>query len=311
MNPLSRFVFFGNGPVAAESLVKICEHLGKDCIELIITKRRPTHHKEEAPLDKVAHNLNLKIEYADNKKELTNLINKIKPESKVGLVIDFGVIISKETINYFSFGILNSHFSLLPHWRGADPITYSILSGQEKTGISLILIDSGLDTGALLAVTELDLDGSETGLSLSKILVESSAMLISEILPLYVSGSVTPYKQQSSVITYSKKLNKNNGQLIWEKTATELEREVRAFSQWPKSYFSVAGMDIVVLESQATDNNLKIGQLSVSSKNTLEIGCKTGSLKILKVKPAGKKEMPIEAFLNGYGKKLTTPPDHR
>jgi methionyl-tRNA formyltransferase len=123
-------VFMGNGPVAAKSLELLKEWAN---IEFVITKRRPQHHKDPAPVEEYCKSHNLPYFYANNKQELQNIVESSSPSSKVAVVVDYGVIINKETINFFNKGIINSHFSLLPAWRGADPITFSILSGQKNT----------------------------------------------------------------------------------------------------------------------------------------------------------------------------------
>lgn len=302
MNTLSSTViFFGNGPVAAECLQGFIDSFGVESLEAVVTKARPVHHKDPAPVEELAKEHNLQLWFANNKAELDELIHDQKPISTVGLVIDYGVIIGKQTIDYFEKGIINSHFSLLPEWRGADPITYSILSGQEKTGVSIMLIDEGLDTGPLLARADYDLSGNETSQELTNGLVELSCWSIERILPLWLSADTVPMEQPDTPITFSRKLTKQDGVLVFTKTATELEREVRAFSGWPKSRTTIAGVDCVVTQAQVNTIALKPGQVMVTESKTIVIGCKIGSLEILELQPAGKNKMLTSAFLNGYG----------
>lgn len=294
-------VFFGNGPVAAASLQGFIDSFGAKSIEAVITKTRPVHHKEPAPVEELANAQGIPLWFASTKGELQDLIENKKPVSLIGVVIDYGVIISAETISYFEKGIMNSHFSLLPEWRGADPITYSLLSGQTKTGVSLMLIDEGLDTGPLLATTDYDLDGTETSQNLTDTLVELSNKTIGHVLPLYIGGSALPAEQESSPVTYSRKLSKQDGKLVFTKTATELEREVRAFSGWPKSRATIADIDCTITISRVNAQALDTGKVIVTPEKTLLIGCRVGSLEILELQPAGKNKMPASAFLNGYG----------
>ena len=135
-------VFFGSGPVAAKSLELLAQNFE---IEAVVTKPQPAHHKEPFPVLALSEKLGLKIFTPDGKAALSELFASNPVTSRLGIVIDYGFIINRDVINYFDLGIINSHFSLLPEWRGADPITFSILSGQKQTGISLMLIDEKMD----------------------------------------------------------------------------------------------------------------------------------------------------------------------
>ena len=164
-----------------------------------------------------------------------------------------------------------------------------------------MLIDEGLDTGPLLATADYALTGTETGQKLTDALVELSNQTISVILPLYIEGSVSPHEQESTPETYSRKLNKQDGQLVFTKTATELEREVRAFSGWPKSRTTIAGIDCSITKCLAQTTLLAPDSIQISQEKTILIGCKNGSIEIVELQPAGKNKMPVHAFLNGYG----------
>lgn len=292
-------VFFGSGPVAAECLAKL---ITWQPIELVVTKRRPAHHKDPAPVEQLAIKENIKLEFADNKVELENLIHQTEPNSLLAVVIDYGVIINQQTINYFPLGILNSHFSLLPHWRGADPITYSILSGQKETGVSIMQITAGLDEGPLLITGSIEVEGRNSN-ELTAELINVSDGLLRILLPQYMDTNkqVTPYSQDlSKIITFSRKLTKQDGYINTNKTAPEICREIKAFLQWPKSKISLNNkVEVVVTKASAVNKKLLTNQLLVED-NYLYIGCRVGSIKVEKLKPAGKKEMDIRSFLNGY-----------
>src|SRR5579884_2488504 len=140
-------IFFGSGPVAAESLKRLSENFS---VEAVVTKPKPKHHKYDFPVIKIAEGLALNTLTVTDKASLTELFRERSFKSKVGVVIDFGIIIDKEVIDAFPLGIVNSHFSLLPLLRGADPISFAILEGHDKTGVSLMLINEALDEGPLL-----------------------------------------------------------------------------------------------------------------------------------------------------------------
>jgi methionyl-tRNA formyltransferase len=296
-------VFFGSGPVAASSLQKL---LAWADVEMVITKRRPPHHKDPAPVETIATKLKLNLQFADNKQQLEQLILTTKPSSAVGLVIDYGVIITSQTISYFPLGIVNSHFSLLPEWRGADPISYSILSGQPKTGVTLITINKGLDTGPILAQHTMPLLKSYNNQQLTHKLVNLSDTLLSKNLPGYISKKIGTTPQPAGAIaTYSRMLTKQDGTLNLNKPATVLAREIKAFSSWPKCKLTLkSGEQIVITSALATNHQLELGQINTPNKQII-VGCRVGSLEITRLKLAGKTEVDSRSFLNGYSHLLS------
>ncbi|MCB9822246.1 methionyl-tRNA formyltransferase [Candidatus Nomurabacteria bacterium] len=291
-------VFFGSGPVAADSLRLLEKHFE---IEAIITKPTTVHEMKvtisQPPIFGVS-----------TKSELDELILEKNFDSQVAILIDFGIIVSKKVIQKFEFGIVNSHFSLLPEWRGADPITFSILSGQEKTGVSLMLIDEGMDTGKLIAQKTLKLDLKVNNSELTKQLINLSAEMLSMHIPKYLNNETKPRSQpHPDRATYSRKLVKSDGILDFSKPATVLEREIRAYSSWPKSRTQIAGKDVVILDATASDiinPNGNTGSITVTSEKKLSIKTAEGSLIIETLKPAGKNVMGSGAFIAGYGSKL-------
>jgi len=299
-------VFFGSGPVAAESLRLLAQWA---TIEAVITKPQPSHHREAFPVLMLARELGLQAFTPDNKTELSQLFTSKPVTSRIGVVIDYGFIINQDVIDSFPLGIVNSHFSLLPQWRGADPITFSILSGQRQTGISLMLIVEKMDEGPLLAQTPYELTDEITAPQLTADLIELSDKTLQSILPLYLSGAATPAPQENITIaatseaSYSRKLTKEDGLLKWNKSAIQLEREVRAFLEWPKSRTIVNDKDVVVTRAHVMDGVGKPGEIWKDNKS---FGFYTtdGIFVIDSLKPAGKSEMSAEAFLNGYGKNL-------
>jgi methionyl-tRNA formyltransferase len=301
-------VFFGSGPVAAKSL----ELLNKNfTIEAVVTKPRAEHHRGAVPVLELAEKLGLKTLLTRDKQELDEVFANKPVSSEVGIVIDYGIIISQAVIDYFPFGIVNSHFSLLPEWRGADPITFSVLSGQEQTGVSLMLIVEKMDEGPLLAQGIYDMPKDITTPVLTEDLILLSDALLTEILPAYLDGQCVPRSQEevSAMMTiqkqpsYSRKLTKADGIIDWEKPAQQLEREIRAFTGWPQSRTELAGKEVVITQAHVTDHQLKPGQTLVEAKQLI-IGTGEQSLAIDKLKPAGKAEMTVEGFLAGYANKL-------
>jgi methionyl-tRNA formyltransferase len=301
-------VFFGTGPVAAASLELLAQTFE---VEAVITKPRAEHHRGSVPVLETAAKLGLKTVEVVNKKSTSEAVAAANFTSRVAVLIDFGIIVTQDVIDRFQFGIVNSHFSLLPQWRGADPITFSILSGQSKTGVSLMLLVEAMDEGPLLAIGEYDLPADITTPRLTDDLVGLSYALLKDTLPRYLSGEVKSASQEkvaetvgySAEASYSRKLSKEDSILDWQKPAVQLEREVRAFLDWPKSRAIIGGHAVIITKAHAADGEGAPGELWLHDKR-LGIYCSQGILMIDALKPAGKQEMAVEAFLNGYGKDL-------
>lgn len=302
-------VFFGSGPVAARSLELLTEWAQ---IEAVITKPKPPHHKEAFPVLETAERHQLPVLEVRNRQELDELMLQRPVKSRLGVLVDFGIIVSQDVIDYFELGIVNSHFSILPEWRGADPITSAILSGQEQTGVSLMLLVAKMDEGPLLAQGIHDIGREETTVGLTEALIELSDGLLETCLQDYVEGIIVPRPQEvvakmmlyrAPQTSYSRKLTKEDGLLDWHMPATQLERQVRAYLSWPKSHTSLANHDVVITKAHTMPGKGTPGTIWRSGK---ELGIYTidDIFVIDMVKPAGKGEMPIASFLAGYGAQL-------
>ena len=292
-------VFFGSGPVAAESLRSIQENF---IVGAVITKPLPPHHHGQAPVEKLARDLSLKIYYARDKNELQDLFHddSVLANIRLGILVDFGIIVSQAVIDRFKLGIVNSHFSLLPEWRGADPITFAILSGQSTTGVSLMLIVKAMDEGPLLAQEQLSLSSTVTTPELTSKLIRLSNNMILSYLPLYMLGKLHPIKQNESIApTYSRKLTKEDGKINWNKGAKQLEREIRAFKGWPRSHATINGIEATLTEAHVIKSSGTPSQAEIINKE-LVVHCAIDSLVIDHLKPAGKTEMSGPEFLRGH-----------
>lgn len=290
MTKSKTLVFFGSGPVAAASLTNLVKNFE---VEAVVTKPQPVHHKEEPPVIHLANKYKLPLFFASTKDDLKKLFNDNRFFSQAGVVVDYGVIIPEQVIETFRKGIVNSHFSLLPQWRGADPITFSLLSGQKQTGVSLMLIDIGLDTGEIIAQATYDIDEGENILSLTKNLVELSNRTINEILPLYLEDKIQPAPQDvEQTPTYSRQLAKSDGMIDWhKKSAEQIERETRAFLGWPKSTAEVHGQKIIITKARVA---------SSASDGDLVMKCSPGWLEIRQLVGPSGRTMSGADFIRGY-----------
>jgi methionyl-tRNA formyltransferase len=292
-------LFFGSGPVAAKSLDALCDNF---YVAGVITKPVPPHHHEQAPVERLAKDKSIKTYYARDKNELKVLFsNDVDIENiRMGVLIDFGIIVPGEVLDYFKIGIINSHFSLLPQLRGADPITFAILSGQKKTGVSLMVIVPGMDEGPIIAQESYALPPTITTPELTNELIEISNGMLASSLPAYATGKLRATPQDpDSTPTYSRKLYKDDGYLDWKKSAGELEREIRAFVGWPGSYTTMNGIKTIVTRGHVEDIAGQAGVIEIINRQ-LVVHCNKQALVIDRLKPAGKKEMSSADFLRGY-----------
>jgi methionyl-tRNA formyltransferase len=298
MKQSSTIIFFGSGPVAAKSL-KLLKNSFE--IEAVITKPTTVSEMTNIIPGECVYSVN-------DKEQLDDLISSKQFKSRLAVLIDFGIIVSKNVIDSFQLGIINSHFSILPEWRGADPITFAILSGQRMTGVSLMMLVEKMDEGPLVGYGEQPLDGTETTPELTEKLIKLSYALLQHDIPRIFSGEAkgTPQSITGRDVSYSRKLTKDDGILEFTKPAEQLEREVRAFIEWPRSRTILAGKDVIVTKAHvaAANDASEAGSVYVTKDKHIAVHCSNGVLIIEALKPAGKPEMSAEAFLAGYGNKL-------
>lgn len=291
-------VFFGTGQTSLEALQCLAENFD---IELVVTKPPATNSAGKKFKNSVhtwAESNKIPIVLTSNKTELEAAILKAKPISKLGVVLDYSLIIPKQIIDYFEFGILNSHFSLLPKYRGPNPIRTAILNGDKLTGVTVIRITPELDDGPILTWAEITIE-CMNAIELREQLSNINCALLPETVKLYLNNELELISQDESQAIYTTKTTKDDGKLDPTKSAEQLEREVRAYAGWPKSYFDYRGKTYIVHRAVANSIKVPAGELRAINKK-LYYGCKNGSLEILEIQPTSKPRMNAQAFINGY-----------
>lgn len=298
-----KYVFFGSGNVAVESFNTLRTFFDFD---YVVTKT--TTEKSIRPLT-----ISETVISVSNKKDVDDFITTNIHEPAIGILIDFGVLLSEQTISSFSHGIVNSHFSLLPKLRGADPITFSILRGETTTGVSLMIVDEGLDTGDVLAQSSIEIPPQMNSSALSSELIDLSNAMLREIIPLYLDKKIVAVPQDSldGEPTHTKKIVKDDGVVTSSDTAVTIDRKVRAFQDWPTTRLFIGDTEIqieggYIYEDSVDINNGQLKKIKVENtkQKLLLLGTSSGIYCIQKLKPAGKKSMSAEAFLAGYSQKL-------
>lgn len=214
------------------------------------------------------------------------------------VVAAFGQILKQDVLDLPRYGCLNVHASLLPRWRGAAPINAAILHGDEETGVTIMQMDSGLDTGAMLAKRAMRISPDGTAGSVTDALSHLGADLLIEILPRWIAGDVQPEPQDDSLATYAPMLKKEDGRFDFTRDVHELERQVRAFNPWPGAFMEFNGAILKVHRAHVEAGNASAGERLVW-QNQPAVGARGGVLVLDEVQSAGKKSVSGKSFLAG------------
>lgn len=280
-------VFIGTGSLGAPAL----EMLAIDPqynIKAVITGDSKTvsrnHTQKFNIIETIAKKYELPIIKTENIKnpEVIARIKALKP--KLGVMADFGQIISKEILDIPKYGIINIHPSLLPKHRGPSPVQQTILNGDKTAGVTLILTGEKMDAGDIISQVSVKLRGTENTTILKEYLAEVGANLLLNSIPYYITGDLKPTPQNNSKATYNKLFKKEDGFVDENTSKVIVDRKIRAFSEWPKVYTMMKNKRVLLLSGHFE---------------------KDGSFLLDRVKPEGKKEMTYEDFKRGYHSELT------
>lgn len=225
-------------------------------------------------------------------------------EADIYVVAAFGQILSKEILEIPPLGCVNIHASLLPKYRGAAPIQWAIIDGETKSGVTIMQMNEGLDTGDMLYVKEVEITSSDTAESLSNKLIEAGAQAIVEALPLLEAGKLMPVKQDDSKSCYAKMLQKSMGRIDWNRDAEEIHRLIRGLTPWPSAYTYINGKQLKIFQAalteRSTENPAEPGVILQKDKDSVTVQTGRGTLRIESVQMEGKKRMSMHDFLLGY-----------
>ncbi|BAP54772.1 methionyl-tRNA formyltransferase [Thioploca ingrica] len=217
------------------------------------------------------------------------------------IVVAYGLLLPKPVLETPRWGCINVHASLLPRWRGAAPIQRALLAGDKVTGITLMQMDIGLDTGAMIVQRTCEIQPDDTGQTLHDKLANLGAQLLAETLDEIESLPVT--SQDDRQATYAKKLDKAEAQLDWQKPAVVLERQVRAFNPWPIAQAPLLNQTLRIWEAQALPvlpTTQPVGSILACQRQGIDIVTAEGILRLLKIQKAGGKPISVNDFLNGH-----------
>lgn len=227
------------------------------------------------------------------------------------VVAAYGQILRQTVLDLARFGCINVHASLLPRWRGAAPIQAAILHGDAQTGVTIMKMDAGVDTGDILSQRSVNIEPQDDGVSLPSKLAEIGSELLLETLPHYLAGELQAVKQDESLATYAPMIKKEDGNLDFSEPAELLLRKIRAFNPWPGTTFVWEGQPLKILQANLSESaNLQTDQRGIVAGKPA-VGTSRGVLILEEVQPAGKKPMTGKVFLNGARNWTSTIPEVR
>lgn len=286
---------------------------GYEIVTVVTRPDKPAGRGREivySPVKQTALEHNIPVWQSGSLKKAENSAVLAAYQADLYIVAAFGQILPQSVLDQPKYGTLNIHASLLPKYRGADPIAEAILQGEAESGVTIMLLDAGIDTGPTLLSRSLPLAEDETTGSLTSKLAELGAQTLLEVLPQWVAGGIVPKPQDELHATHTRMLRKEDGLLAWNKPAAVLARQVRAYIPWPGSYTHWRDKLLKILEAHSLaveidtlEQSVQPGLVSTREEaghQVLAVVTGSGFLIVTRVQLEGKKAMSVEEFLRGY-----------
>lgn len=310
MKKKSKIVFFGNERLSSgyESNCVILKSLleaGYEVVAVVANhKEASSRNVRSLEVAEVAKKAGIPVFTPSKPDDIVDKLRSLKAE--VGVLVAYGRVVPSEVISLFPKGILNIHPSLLPSYRGSTPIEQAILDGVDETGVSIMQLAEEMDAGPVYAQERLSLNGKETKQELTDALLKIGKNLILNVLPGVLDDSLEPTPQDDSKATFCKQISKEDGRIDWAKPATQIEREIRAYAGWPRSFAFLGRVEMIITKAHDVPSSFgDIGEINIEEDTgVLMVQAQDGYICVDQLIPAGKNEMPIRAFLSGYKDKL-------
>ena len=302
-----RIVFMGTPDFAVGSLQALCESGKHEILAVVTQPDRPKGRGNkllQTPVKEYALAQGLTVYQPQKVKtpEFVELLHELQPELIV--VAAFGQFLSKEILELPKYGCINVHASLLPKYRGAAPIQYAIIKGEKESGVTIMQMDIGMDTGAMLDKVVVPIEENTTMGELHDALREQGAALLLQVIDKIAAGTAVAEPQDSEQATYATLLDRSMEHIDWSKTAQEVHNLIRGFNPAPSTFTKLPnGKSLKIWGSKMTDKNstAAAGTVIETGKHSFFVACGEGVLEITEVQPESKKRMPAQVFLNGRG----------
>lgn len=302
-----RIVFMGTPDFAVGSLQALCESGKHEILAVVTQPDRPKGRGNkllQTPVKEYALEQGLTVYQPQKVKtpEFVELLHELQPELIV--VAAFGQFLSKEILELPKYGCINVHASLLPKYRGAAPIQYAIIKGEKESGVTIMQMDIGMDTGAMLDKVVVPIAENTTMGELHDALREQGAALLLQVIDKIAAGTAVAEPQDNEQATYATLLDRSMEHIDWSKTAQEVHNLIRGFNPAPSTFTKLPnGKSLKIWGSKMTDKSsaAAAGTIIETGKHSFFVACGEGVLEITEVQPESKKRMPAQVFLNGRG----------
>lgn len=297
-----RVIFMGTPDFSVPVLEKLIENTN---VMLVVTKKDAYVGRKkvltESPVAICAHEHNIEVYKPNKLKEDYEYILNKKPD--IIITCAYGSIVPKVVLDYPSYGCINVHASLLPKYRGASPIVASILNGEKETGITIMYMDEGIDTGNIIMSRSIKIEDNDNSLSLSNKLSLLGANLLIDTLPKIFEGENFDIPQDNEEATYVGMLKREDEHIDFNNSVENIKNQVRAFSPEPYAFINIDDTEYKISEVEIKKCDVsKIGIIVEVNKDSFGITAKDGIVYIKRIKPSGKKEMSVKDFFNGFDK---------
>ena len=297
---MTRIVFMGTPDFAVPTLRTLIDRF--DVVGVVTQPDRPAGRGGEMRLSsvkQVALEKNILV-FQPEKIRQPDAIEQLRDwQADVYVVAAFGQILPQALLDIPPFGSINVHASLLPRWRGAAPIQAAILAGDAQTGVTIMKMDAGLDTGPMLSQSAIPIQPLETGESLHQRLAQLGAELLAATLPGYLSGAIEPRPQPEDGVTYAPQITKDQGRIDWQAAADVIERQVRAFYPWPGAFTTWDDKILKIHSATTAAGELEPGSVTEQGGRVI-IGTGDGVLIPGRVQLSGRKAVSIDDFVRGH-----------
>ena len=302
-----RIVFMGTPDFAVGSLQALCESGKHEILAVVTQPDRPKGRGNkllQTPVKEYALAQGLTVYQPQKVKtpEFVELLHELQPELIV--VAAFGQFLSKEILELPKYGCINVHASLLPKYRGAAPIQYAIIKGEKESGVTIMQMDIGMDTGAMLDKVVVPIEENTTMGELHYALREQGAALLLQVIDKIAAGTAVAEPQDNEQATYATLLDRSMEHIDWSKTAQEVHNLIRGFNPAPSTFTKLPngkGLKIWGSKKKKKNSAAAAGTVIETGKHSFFVACGEGVLEITEVQPESKKRMPAQVFLNGRG----------
>ena len=298
-----KIVFMGTPHLS----IPVLERIVDDGHEILAVYTQPDRtsgrgrRKAISPLKEYSVSKNYLVLQPENFRGNSSEINTLKKfDADIAVVAAYGILLPPEVLSAFRHGCINLHPSLLPKYRGASPVSSTILAGDKYTGVTIIQLDSGMDSGPILSQEKIKLQGDEFCDKLTMDLFMLGSKFVSKTISEFAAGNIEIVQQDHDKATFTEKLSRNDGLIDWTKGFNRIWKEIRAYNPWPGSHTKFKGKNLKIIEAKiSTDNKSPSGNVSIH-RNEVYVGTSDGSLNVKKLQGEGGKIVLASDFARGH-----------